>query len=101
MAILESYKTFDDFWIFYSKEHSHPLNKRLHFIGTLIIHLIFFYVFATAEFQVLIYVPIIAFIFSSIGHIFVEKNKYVMFKYPIWSFRADCKMFYLTLSKNL
>lgn len=94
-------KTFDDFWPSYLREHSNPKNRRLHFVGTLIIHLILFYVFATADFKVLWAVPVIGYGFAWFGHFFIEKNRPATFKHPIWSLMGDFKMFYLMLSKKL
>lgn len=94
-------KTFEDFWPFYLKEHSCPKNRRLHFIGTFIIHMILLYVFATAEFKVLLLIPFVGYGFAWAGHYLLEKNRPATFKYPIWSLMGDFKMFYLMLQKKI
>jgi hypothetical protein len=94
-------KTFEEFWPFYLSEHAHPINRRLHFIGTFIIHIILFYVFATAVFKALILIPFVGYGFAWIGHFVVEKNRPATFKHPLWSLRGDFKMFYMMLTKKL
>lgn len=94
-------KTFEDFWPFYLQEHSDPKNRRLHFMGTFIVHLILFYVFATANFKALLLLPVFGYGFAWAGHFLVEKNKPATFKYPLWSLRGDFKMFYLMLKKRI
>lgn len=93
-------KTFEEFWPFYLKEHSHPLNRRLHFIGTAIVHLILLYVFVTGEIKWLLAIPVFGYAFAWIGHIAIEKNKPTTFKHPLWSLMADFRMFYSILSKK-
>jgi hypothetical protein len=94
-------KSFDEFWPFYLREHSHPKNRRLHFVGTLIVHIILFYVFATADFRALWLVPVFGYGFAWGGHFLVEKNRPATLRHPIWSLMGDFKMFYLTLAKKL
>ena len=94
-------KTFEDFWPFYLNEHSNPLNRKLHFIGTMFIHLICFYVFFTGQIKLMIYVPLVGYGFAWGGHFFIEKNRPATFKYPLWSLVADFKMFYFILLKKI
>jgi hypothetical protein len=101
MKSLKSFKSFDEFWPFYLSEHTNPLNRRLHFVGTFIVHLILLYVFATADFKMLWFVPVIGYAFAWIGHFMVEKNRPATFKHPLWSLLGDFKMFYLILFKKL
>lgn len=100
MKRLKTFKTFDDFWPFYVNEHANPLNRRLHFLGIFIVHLILFYVFATANFKILWFVPIVAYAFAGVGHVIIEKNSPSTFKHPIWSLMGDFKMFYMILFKK-
>ncbi|MBC7537899.1 MAG: DUF962 domain-containing protein [Bacteriovorax sp.] len=101
MKSLKPFKTFDDFWPFYMDEHANPLNRRLHFVGTLTVHLILFYVFATADFKLLWFIPLVGYAFAWFGHLIIEKNRPVTLKHPIWSLMGDFKMFYLILFKKL
>ncbi len=42
-------KSFQEFWPFYLQEHSDPTNRRLHFAGTLCVHIILIYALASQE----------------------------------------------------
>lgn len=94
-------KTFAEFWPFYLQEHSHPLNRRLHFIGTFLVHVIFIYALATQQWMLLWIVPVLGYGFAWVGHFIVEKNRPATFKHPLWSLRGDFKMFYLMLLGKL
>lgn len=90
---MERYKTFKEFYPYYISEHENKYTKLLHFIGTsvgiffLIIFLISF------EFMYLLFALISGYAFAWIGHFFIEKNKPATFKYPLYSFIGDHKMF--------
>jgi hypothetical protein len=40
----------------------------------------------------LVAAPVVGYGMSWIGHFFVEKNRPATFKYPLWSFQGDMKM---------
>ena len=101
MKSLKTFKNFDEFWPFYMKEHANKLNRNLHFLGTLLVHIVLFYVFATADFRMLWLVPLVGYGFAWSGHFLVEKNLPATFKHPIWSIMGDFKMFYSTLFNKL
>jgi hypothetical protein len=97
MSKIENY---DEFWDFYVSEHSQPLNRTLHFIGTsLAVLMLVFFIWRGIWF----YFPlclIIGYGFSWVGHFFVEKNKPASFQYPFWSFISDYKMlFFMVLGR--
>lgn len=93
-------KSFDEFWPYYQREHAHPKNRRLHFIGMAFVHVVLFYVFVTGHIKALWLVPIFGYSFAWAGHIFIEKNTPASFKHPVWSLIADLRMFYLTVFKK-
>ena len=101
MKSLKTFKTFEDFWPYYLQEHSNLQNRRLHFVGTSLVHLILFYVFATADFKMLWFVPLVGYSFAWFGHFVIEKNRPATFKHPLWSLIGDFKMFYTTILKKL
>jgi hypothetical protein len=39
--------------------------------------------------------------FAWVGHFFIERNKPASFNYPLWSFRADWKMWALILAGRM
>jgi hypothetical protein len=89
-------QTFAEFWPFYVGEHLSPVCRALHFIGsTLSLVVIAAAVFYNPWF--LLAAPIVGYGFAWVGHFFIEKNKPASFKYPLWSFIADWKMWAFTL----
>lgn len=39
--------------------------------------------------------------FAWTGHFFIEHNKLTTFQYPLWSFKADWKMWFLMLTRRM
>lgn len=83
---------FDEFWDFYVSEHSLPMTRILHFIGTSMgIALLVLFVARGRWF----YFPIFFFVgygFAWFAHFVIEKNKPASFRFPFWSFISDFKM---------
>lgn len=92
----ERYQTFEEFWPFYVREHSLPACRALHFVGsTLALAAIGAAVAVSPWFWFA--APLIGYGFAWIGHFAIEKNRPASFHYPLWSFRADWKMWFLIL----
>lgn len=94
-------KSFAEFWPFYLQEHSNPTNRKLHFIGTSLVHLILIYAIVTQQWNLLWIVPVMGYGFAWVGHFIIEKNRPATFKHPLWSLMGDFKMFYLMLFGKL
>ena len=95
------YKSFSDFWPFYLREHSLPRTRMLHYVGTsLVVGLAVFGVL-TANWWVLIALPLAGYFFAWIAHFTVEKNRPATFTYPLWSLAADFRMWWLWLTGRL
>ncbi|MBS1970682.1 MAG: DUF962 domain-containing protein [Bdellovibrionales bacterium] len=94
-------KSFAEFWPFYLQEHSNPTNRKLHFIGTSLVHLILIYAVVTQQWNLLWIVPVMGYGFAWVGHFIIEKNRPATFKHPLWSLMGDFKMFYLMLFGKL
>ena len=96
----ERIQTFEEFWPFYLGEHRHPVNRALHFAGTSL-------AIMTAASSVFLGPQQVALALVAgygpawVGHFFVEKNKPASFKHPLWSFRADFKMYALIWQRKL
>ena len=93
-------QSFAEFWPFYVREHSLPACRALHFIGsTLALAVLVAAVFYSP--WLLLAVPVVGYGFAWVGHFFIEKNKPASFKYPLWSFVADWKMWALILTGRM
>ena len=97
----QRFETFEQFWPFYLGEHSLPATRWLHFAGSSIALLQFVTLVATLRFWMLPAVLISGYGFAWFAHFFVEKNKPATFKYPLWSFIGDWKMWSLMLTGRL
>lgn len=89
----KQYKTWKDFYPFYLKEHSHPVNRGLHFIGTSIALGCLLGFITTGKWWILIYALVSGYFFAWIGHFFIEKNRPATFTYPLYSFLSDWVMY--------
>jgi len=89
----KKFKSFSEFYPYYLSEHGDPVNRRLHFFGSLLTIIVVLFVIITQTWIALILVPILGYGFAWIGHYFVEKNKPATFTYPLYSLMGDWVMF--------
>jgi hypothetical protein len=89
-------QSFAEFWPFYVREHSLPACRAWHFVGSTLALVVLAAAIVYSPW-LLIAVPIVGYGFAWYSHFFIEKNKPASFKYPLWSFAADWKMWALIL----
>jgi hypothetical protein len=94
-------KTFQEFWPFYLSEHSLPVTRRLHFAGSTLGLAFVGSAIATRNGWLALGALVSGYAFAWIGHFGFEKNRPATFKYPLWSFIADWKMYGLWVSGRL
>ncbi len=87
------FSSFAEFYPFYLSQHGNRICRRLHFVGTSLVILIFFYALIEARFALLWLIPIVGYGFAWIGHFVFEKNKPATFKYPFYSLAGDFVMY--------
>ena len=85
-------KTYEEFWDFYVREHSLPVTRILHFIGTSLGILLMIWLVWRGTWYYFPLFFVVGYAFAWFAHFFVEKNKPASFKYPFWSFISDFKM---------
>jgi len=96
----ERYPTYEAFWPFYVSQHRNPTNRRLHFVGTsLVIAALAAAVLVSLRW--LLAAPLAGYGFAWVGHFAFEKNKPATFTYPLWSLRADFRMFRFMLAGRM
>ena len=93
MKMADEYQTFQAFYPYYLAEHSHPICRRLHFIGSWLVLLAIFYIVLTGTWRLIWLLPVLGYGFAWAGHFFFEKNKPATFTYPLYSLIGDWVMF--------
>lgn len=93
--------SFDDFFLYYLREHRDPRCRALHYVGTSLSIGCLAALVATGNWAWLLAGLISGYGFAWIGHFFVEKNRPATFKYPLRSLVSDYRMYGLWLTGGL
>ncbi len=86
------YSSFAEFYPFYLQEHSNPICRRLHYVGSVLVLGILAYALASGQWLWLLALPLAGYGFAWIGHFIFEKNRPATFQYPLYSFLGDWVM---------
>ena len=98
---MREYQTFDEFWPYYLREHSQPATRIWHYVGTSLAILTLVWVVLSGNWPFLPLVFISGYFFAWVSHASIERNKPATFTYPLWSLRADFKMFFWFVSGKI
>jgi len=90
----DRYRTYEEFWPLYVSQHLNPICRALHFAGTSFVCLAFVLAVLDSPGWLLM-APLAGYGFAWFGHFFFEKNRPATFTYPLWSLRADFRMYRL------
>ena len=95
------FNSFAEFWPHYVSEHSHPLTRLLHLIGTGAGIACAGFFIATGRWWLFPLGLVPGYGTAWIAHFFIERNKPATFQYPLWSFLGDYKMIGMMLSGKM
>ncbi|HLA31251.1 MAG TPA: Mpo1-like protein [Pseudomonas sp.] len=88
----DRYTSFAEFYPYYLQEHSNPVCRRLHYVGSLLVLGILAYALGTQQWLWLLAMPVAGYGFAWVGHFVFEKNRPATFQYPLYSFMGDWVM---------
>lgn len=98
---MERIQTFREFWPFYLGEHAKPATRAFHFAGSSLGLLVVLWALASGRPAAALLGLLPGYGFAWYSHFFIERNKPASFKYPLWSFIADWKMWAMILSGRI
>ena len=87
-------QTFADFYPFYLNEHANRTSRRLHFVGSSIGLVLLVTAAITGNAWLIPLSLLQGYAFAWVGHFFFEHNRPATFKYPLFSFMGDWRMWW-------
>lgn len=84
---------FEEYYRKYLQEHRHPWNRRLHLTGWVAGASVTLFALPLAGVFALPLGVGVGLALALAGHRFVEKNRSLVFDHPLWTARADLRMF--------
>jgi len=97
----DRFRSFDEFWPHYLREHGHPTTRALHIFGTWAALCVLALGLLAGPWWLILLVPIIGYGFAWVAHLFVERNRPTTFTYPAWSLRGDLQMAWFAVTGRL
>lgn len=88
----ERIRTYAEFWPFYLREHSLPVTRWMHFVGTSAGVGIAVAAAVLGKASLVPAALVASYGLAWVSHFGIEKNRPASFKYPLWSFISDFRM---------
>ena len=92
-AAVPDFKTFSEFYPYYLGEHSNRICRRLHFIGTTGVLIVFVHAIVLRNAWLLLLMPVVGYGCAWVGHFFFEHNRPATFTHPFYSLAGDWVMY--------
>jgi hypothetical protein len=93
--------TFADFWPEYVRAHKKPATRAIHCAATLGGWMLVGAAIALQRWWWIAAAVVLSYALAWISHFFVEHNHPASFEHPLWSWWADQRMMFLTLTGQM
>ncbi|WP_031304330.1 DUF962 domain-containing protein [Sphingobium quisquiliarum] len=91
---MRGHTDFSDFWPHYLREHARPGTRAMHYAGTSLALLLAGMLPLAGRWWMIPALPLAGYGFAWISHSLIERNRPATFRHPLWSLRADLRMWY-------
>jgi len=89
----QQFRTLEEFWPYYVREHSRAGTRQLHFIGNTNLFIWLAVALFTRNARILLWAVVSSYAIAWIGHFFVERNIPATFRYPFKAALCDMIMY--------
>jgi hypothetical protein len=93
--------TFAEFWPAYVRAHSKLVTRLVHCVGTLVGWMLLGGAIVAHRWWWVAAALVISYALAWLSHFFVEHNRPATFEHPVWSWWADQRMVFLTLTGGM
>ncbi len=100
-SMTERIPTYAEFWPYYLREHSLPITRWLHFLGTSVAVSLGVTAALTGKAYLVPFALVSGYGFAWVSHFTLERNRPATFTYPLWSLVSDFRMFFLFVTGRL
>jgi hypothetical protein len=90
----DRFRSFGEFYPYYLSEHENRVSRRLHFTGTSTAVVLIALGLLRGQPLLLLLALLQGYALAWIGHFFFEKNRPATFRYPLYSFLGDWRMWW-------
>jgi len=87
------FESFDHFYSYYLLQHQSKMNRFCHFVGTSATLMLMLLILLTEYWKLAWFLPVTGYGLAWFGHWVFEGNNPASFKYPLYSLRADIRMY--------
>ena len=98
---MDRISSFGEFWPVYLRAHADPRCRALHYGASAAGIAGLLAAIATMSLWPILAGMIVGYALAWAGHLFMERNLPLTFRYPLWSFAADYRMFARWLTGRL
>ena len=97
----ERYRSFDEFWPHYLREHGRPATRVVHILGTWVAAFVLVLGLLAGPWWLVLLAPVIGYGCAWLSHLLIEHNRPATFTYPAWSLRGDLQLAWLAATGRL
>ena len=96
-----TFRSFDEFWPHYLREHARPATRAVHVAGTWAAAFVLLLGALVGPWWLVLLAPAIGYGCAWISHLAIEHNRPATFTYPAWSLRGDLRLAWLAARGRL